>query len=128
MKKKPQPNKEKQTSQSLEITVPITAAGLQAKALKVQADMTFLLLPRVLEACQAEAERGALGCLIRMDHLLSEVRDPDGRPSKVCSVAVGQALVRDLGRLGFASQLGKHEDDRHWERLCLEVSWKEVAA
>lgn len=122
------PTKTQATSQGMEITVPITAAGLHVKALKVQGDMSFLLLPRVLDVCQAEAERGAMGCLIRMDQLLTEARGAGGDKPKVCPVEVGRALVRELGRLGFASQVGTHEDDRRWDRLCLEVSWKEVAA
>jgi len=108
--------------------VPITAAGLKATALKVQADLTWLLLPLVLETCALEARRGALGCLLRMDKLLATFRESSGIKPDVCPVEVGRALCRDLGKLGFASQVGKHEDDRAWERLCLEVSWKEVVS
>lgn len=111
-----------------EIIVPVTAAALHAQAKKVQADMIFLLLPRALEACKLAAERGALGAVLRMDKLLDEVRDGDGQRPKVCPVEVGRAIVRELGQLGFASQVMTLEDERSWERLCLEVSWKEVAA
>lgn len=110
-----------------EIIVPVTAAALHAQAIKVQADMVFLLLPRVLAACQSEASRGALGASLRMDKLLDEVRGNEGQRPKVCPAEVGQAIVRELGQLGFASQVINRLGDSNWERLYLEVSWREVA-
>lgn len=125
MKKKPLPRAE--PLPDLEVIVPITAAHLQALARFVQVTVTTLLLPKLLERLKGEAERGAFSTLVRMDQLMGELRDGDGQPTKVCKVETARSLATCLQRLGFACQIGKYEDDRSWERLCIEISWREVA-
>ena len=40
----------------------------------------------------------------------------------------GVSLVRELQGIGCAAQVGKVDDDRSWERLAVQVSWKEARA
>lgn len=100
----------------------ITAAHLQALALKTQADVLFLTWPILLEALIEAAKQGRLGVAIRLDQLLAG--------SNIDQVTCGIALCLELQRIGCAAQIARHEDSRGgygWERAVIEISWKEAA-
>ena len=101
----------------------ITASHLQALALKAQADMLFLVWPMLLDALVEAASLGRLGVAIRLDQLLAA--------SNLDQVSCGMALCKELQRIGCAAQLARQDDSRGgigWERVVIEISWKEVAS
>lgn len=103
------------TEPEVRVVPKITAAMLHAVARKTQEDVIFLVWPAVLELLIAEATAGKLETVIWLHKLLEGV--------KVNHFFIGLALVRELQKIGCAAQVGKMDDDRHWERLAVEVSW-----
>lgn len=102
----------------------VTAASLHSMARKIQEDVSFLLMPLVLEWCVDVARKGSMGAMLRMDQLLRAL----GGEWDVNAVAIGETVCAELRKRGIAAQVAKMDDDRHWERLVLQVSWKEVAS
>ncbi|MDP1587732.1 MAG: hypothetical protein Q8M07_08325 [Prosthecobacter sp.] len=98
----------------------VTAAMLQAVARKTQEDVMFMVWPVVLELLIAEATAGKLETVIWLHKLLKDV--------PVDHYFAGVSLVRELQGIGCAAQVGKVDDDRAWERLAVQVSWKEARA
>ena len=98
----------------------VTAAMLQAVARKTQEDVMFLVWPVVLELLLEEAQTGKLETVIWLHKLLKDM--------PVDHYFAGLSLVRELQGIGCAAQVGKVDDDRAWERLAVQVSWKEARA
>lgn len=98
----------------------VTASMLQAIARKTQEDVMFLVWPVVLELLLDEARTGKQETVIWLHKLLMDM--------PVDHYFAGLSLVRELQAIGCAAQVGKVDDDRSWERLAVQVSWKEVRA
>lgn len=102
----------------------ISGPSLRAKALKAQADVLPDMMTELMRILDQEAAQGKFQAMVPVGVLLPELT--------LDHAELALAMARELAKLGCHSRVIEAEETKHsgmWtiRRVCVEVSWRDVA-